>query len=475
MNLPPIVRRYLDDQQIAYRLIACTPGESLVQIAAKLDIPLRQMARIVLLKDDAGLIMAILPCSYILDFSRLRQVLQRDLEPLYGLETTRFFQNLGCAPGSHPPLPNVLGIVALADESLAQDEEEEVYFDGGGGDALVGMRGGDFRRLLASARWERFAASAADLDVLVNDRQALTPSHLTSFTRRYTPACLREGIEAITELPTMPQTAQYILALRDNPHVTLQDILPIVEQAPGLAAQVVYCARSPLHGHHGAVDSLETAIDEVLGIETTLNLLLGASMGRTFQIPADGPIGLQGFWRHSVYCAALVSELVKMLPEPNSVKPGLAYLSGLLHDFGYLVLGHALPARFFVFNRILAANRNVPLNAVERYVLGVEHWHIGAWLMQAWNMPSEVIAAVRWHHSEDCTQSYAEYANLILIANRLLHHIELSKGYASHLPALAMFTLGLTRDQAMEALARVESSRTELDTLSEALSWLPEN
>jgi len=471
MNLPDSVRRYLDDQQMPYRLIACTPGESLVQIAAKLDISLRQMVRIALLKDDAGLLMTILPCNYILDFSRLCQVLQRELEPLYGPETTRFFQGRGCASGSHPPLPAVFGVAALADDSLLEDGAGEIYFDGGSGDALVGMRGSDFCKLLKPVCWEHFAVSTIDLDGPAARQQALTPHHLTRFTHRYTPSGLREGIEAITELPAMPQTAQHILALRDNQRVTLQDILPIVARDPSLAAQVVYCARSPLHGHHGAVDSLETAIGEVLGVETTLNLLLGASMGQTFQIPADGPVGLQAFWRHSVYCAALVSELVKMLPDPITIKPGLAYLGGLLHDFGYLVLGHALPARFFVFNRFLAANHSVPPEVVERYVLGVEHWHIGAWLMQSWNMPDEVIAAVRWHHSEDCTEPHAEYANLVLIANRLLPHIGLAEGHNNRLPALAMFTLGLTRDQAHEALARVESSMAELDTLAEALRW----
>ena len=169
-----------------------------------------------------------------------------------------------------------------------------------------------------------------------------------------------------------------------------------------------------------------------------------------------------------------MSELVNILPEPVSIKPGLAYLCGLLRDFGYLVLGHSLPARFFIFNRFLAANQNVSLNALERYVLGVEHWHIGAWLMQAWNIPEEVIAAVRWHHSEDCTEPHAEYANLVLIANRLLRHIGLGDEHNHRLPALAMFTLGLTREQALEALARLESSRTELDILSEALRWPPE-
>lgn len=473
MNLPHIVRNYLDQQQIPYRLVSCTAGDSLTQIAAQLAISSRQMVRVALLKDDLGLVMAILPCSYILDFSMLCQALQRDLEPLYGAETSHFFQERGCTPGSHPPLPEAFGIPALVDQSLTLNETDEIYFDGGCGDALVGMRGSDFRRLLHQARWEPFAAPADDLDALASSsRREPTQQHLSNFTDRYTPARVSEGIESIIELPAMPALAQQILALRNDPYTTLGDLLALVEQHPNLAAQAVYCARSLPQGY--AVDSLKIAIEQVLGIETTLNLLLGASMGQAFNIPADGPMGLHAFWRHSVYCADLVSELVSILPEPVSIKPGLAYLCGLLHDFGYLVLGHALPARFFVLNRFLVTNRNVSLSALERYVLGVEHWHIGAWLMHAWKMPEEVVAAVRWHHSEDCTQAHAEYSNLVLIADRLLPHIGMGEERRHRLPALAMFTLGLTRDQAMEAAARVESNHAKLDALAEALRWAPD-
>ena len=468
MSLPDTVRSYLDRRRLPFRLVACPSGETLTQIAESLAIPLRWMARIVLLKDASGLVMAILPCSHILDFSILCQLLRRDLEPLHGAETARFFQSHGCAVNSYPPLPEAFGVPALIDISLDMNDDGEIHFDSGSGDLLVRMRSTDFRALLAQARWEQFAVPLDHLDALMS-QPALTPDHLISFTNRYTPIRLRASIETITELPVMPQTAQYIVALRANPDATVRDILRIVEQDPSLAAQVVYWARSPLHGHPGPVDSLETAITQVLGLENTLNLLLGSSVSRTFQIPANGPVGLQTFWRHSVYCAALVGELVKLLPESVAVKPGLAYLSGLLHNFGYLVLGHLFPARFFLFNRFLAVNRHLPLSVVERYVLGAEHWHIGAWLMQAWSMPEEVIAAVRWHHNEDCTQPHAEYSNLVLIANRLLHAICLGEEPNNRLPALAMFTLGITREQAMEALARVQTSMTDLDALSEVL------
>jgi len=468
MNLPDAVQFHLNQHGFPYRLIDCPSVESLVRAAAKLDIPPRQIARTVLLRDSTGLVMAILPCSYILDFLMLCQALQRDLDPLYGIETHRFFEQYGCKTGCHPPLPGAFAISALADASLVADEDAEVYFDGGNGDVLVSMRAADFRQVLATARWGHFAVSTEDLDALLS-QQAATPQNLVSLTQRYTPAQLREGIEAITELPVMPQTVQQILILRAHSTTSARDILRIVERDPSLAAQVVYWARSPLHGHPVVVDSLQTAIEQVLGVDNTLNLLLGSSMSQTFRIPADGPVGLKAFWRHSTYCASLVSELAKLLPESVDAKPELAYLCGLLHNFGYLVLGHVFPARFFLFNRFLAVNRHVPVSAIERYVLGTEHWHIGAWLMQSWSMPEEVIAAVRWHHHEDCTQPHAVYSNLVLIANRLLHYIGIGDEESSRLPALAMFTLGIGHDQAMAALAQVQASMQALDTLSEAL------
>ena len=80
-----------------------------------------------------------------------------------------------------------------------------------------------------------------------------------------------------------------------------------------------------------------------------------------------------------------------------------------------------------------------------------------------------MVAAVRWHHHEDCTQPHAEYSNLVLIADRLLHHVGMGEENNNRLPALAMFTLGLTSEQAMEALEQVKTSMADLDALSEVL------
>lgn len=466
MNLPDSVRSYLDRQQFPYKLIPYPSNEALGQVAERLDIPTRRLVRAVLLQDKNELLMAILPYSHLLDFSLLCQLRDFELEPLYGAETLNFFQTRGCKGDSRPPLPAAFGISALVDTSLPG--EGEIFFESGSSDCLVNMAASDFGHLLAQARWGQFAIPAEDLDFLTN-QQTLTPQNLNSLTNRYTPAPTRAGLESITELPTVPQTVQQLLALRAEATPSTQDIIRLAEQNASCAAQLVYWARAPLHGFHGPVDSLETAVERVLGPDRTLALLLGSSMAQTFRMPAGGPVGLQAVWQHSIYCAALVGELVKLLPDPPCVNPGLAYLSGLLHDFGYLVLAHVLPARLYLLNRFLAVNRHVPINDAERYVMGVEHGHIGAWLMQSWNLPEEVVSAVRWHHSEEGTHPFAEYSNLVLIANRLLHYVGLGEQHNNRLPALAMFTLGITREQALAAVGQVHASMAELDTLCAVL------
>lgn len=469
MSLPPSVAQHLERHALPYRIVHCPAIESLAQAAFHLEIPARQVVRSVLLQDREGLIMAILPLDHILDFQRLCAILQRDVEPLYGSATQHFFEQYQCSAGCQPPLPGAFAINALVDASLSVDPKATLYCDAGNGNALLQMRAAHFQQLLGNAQWGEFAVSPASLDALLHQQPSTVEENLIRLAQRYSPSAHGEQAETIAELPPMPEMVQWLLALRSKPDLSIAQLLPLLEQNPQMAAQVVYWAHAPLHGYQGVVDSLETAINKVLGAENTLNLMLASYMGQALPIPLDGAVGLHTFWRHSVHCASLTYELAKLLPEPTTVRPELAYLCGLLHDFGFLVLGNAFPARFFLFNRFMEVNRDLPGALIERYVLGIEHWQIGAWLMQAWEMPEEVVSALRWHHHEDCTQPHAEYSNLVLIADRMLTHAALGQETNHRLPALLLFTLGLSREQVEGAVQRVEASITQLDNLALAL------
>jgi HD-like signal output (HDOD) protein/prolyl-tRNA editing enzyme YbaK/EbsC (Cys-tRNA(Pro) deacylase) len=468
MNLPNPIQHFLDQHQLPYRLISCRSNETRDQASTRLTIRLDQTVRTVLLREADGLLMAVLPYDYVIDFSILCQLRGSELEPLHGAETVEFFRSQGCKGNSRPPFPSVFGITAIVDTSLAG--QQELFLESGNDALLISMRSNDFSKLLDQARWEQFAIPVKNLDFPIN--QNFSSQNLISLTHRYTPGQSQGTLESITELPTLAPSVERIMALQSDPEPSMTEIIQLIEQDAMHAARIVYWARAPLHHFHSPVDSLETAIKQVLGIKNTLNLLLGASMAEIFEVTVEGAVGLQAVWRHSIYCAALVRELVKALPDPLDINPNTAYLCGLLHDFGYLVLGHALPAQFFLLNQFLAVNRHVPISEIERYVMGVEHWQIGAWLMQSWNLPEEVIATMRWHHGEDSTHPHSQYSNLVLIANRLLHYFGLGEEHNNRLPALAMFTLGLSRDQAMLAVNQIHAATPELEQLCTILPIL---
>ena len=142
----------------------------------------------------------------------------------------------------------------------------------------------------------------------------------------------------------------------------------------------------------------------------------------------------------------------------------------MLHKFGYLVLAQLFPAQFFLLNHFLAVNHQILVTQVEDQLLGTDNGNIGSWLMRAWNMPRQLTAAIRWYNQEDYSQPYAEYPNLVLIANRLLYRLGIGDATTDRLPIAIMSSLGLSKEPMLMALARVQSSQEALEELSRALS-----
>jgi HD-like signal output (HDOD) protein/prolyl-tRNA editing enzyme YbaK/EbsC (Cys-tRNA(Pro) deacylase) len=462
MALPNAVKDYLDRHKLPYRLISYPARGTFQQISEAIQIPSSHLIRAVLLRDEQGYLMAVLPSNYILDFSLLRQLLGRDLLPLYGDESTDFFKD--CQPGSRPPLAELFGLTAIVEESLAQ-LEGELYFDAGSHDTLVCMTSPDCRALLGEIRWGHFAIPLDALDLL--QKQAATPEDLMEVTSSYVPKQLKEMFK---ELPALPAAARHILELRAHAGRGMEEVARFIEQYPELAAAIIRYTGSPLYaGQPNEVHSVQEAM-AVLGLDIIAGLGFALSLSRTFRIPSDGPLGSRAFWRHAVYCAALTRELARALPAHLYLQPGLVYWSGLLHKFGYLVLAQLFPAQFFLLNRFLAVNNQIPVEQVEGRLLGVDNGQIGAWLTQAWNMPKEFTAAIRWHSQEDYSQPYAEYPNLILIANRLLYRLGIGDETTGRLPLAIMASLGLPREPVLAALTKVQNSQVTLEELSRALA-----
>lgn len=446
MPLAVTIKRFLEQQDVPFDILRHPRAESLLQAAAAAYVSPRSIARAALLKDRGGFLMAVFPASHVLDLPLLNKELRRDFDPATGEDLARIFRD--CEPGALPPLAEPYRLKAMVDESL--HALEEVYFSPGSHTALVQVTQSGFERLQRNAwRGSRIARPTPELS-----------SAAAGADWRFG-LDIRRRIEQIQTLPALPQMAQRILQLRRNPYAGARQLAHIVELDPSLAAQVLRYARSPLFGYRGPLNSIQDAIARVLGYDTVMNIALGIAVGRAFNAPRNGPLGLDAYWRHAIQSAALVQGLANALPAARRPRPGIAYLAGLLHDFGYLVLSHLFQPEFYWLNRIVAAEPDTPVTDVEMRVLGVSHAELGAWVMEAWHMPEELLIAVREHHNEAYRDAQAVYPNLVFAADRLLKQPD-----AAALPAELLRDLNLTAGQVTTVLNALRDNHHGLDALA---------
>lgn len=283
-------------------------------------------------------------------------------------------------------------------------------------------------------------------------------------------ADLKHAIEKTQELPAMPALAVRLLKLKGDEDAGVDDLAGIIQLDPSVAGQIIRYATSPFFGYRGQVGSIREAVARVLGYERAMNVAAGLAIGKTFAVPLDGPIGLKALWRHAVYHAAFMQLLAEAMPRALRVKPGLAYLAGLLHNIGFLVLGHLFPREFSALAERLDGAAEAPWLEIEKQVLGTDHTEIGVWLMRAWHMPPEVITTVFEHHNENYHGQHAVYANLALVANRMLRRRDIGDAAHDRLPVKLLPELKLTEQQIGEIFKKLVESESSLEAIAKEMA-----
>jgi len=281
---------------------------------------------------------------------------------------------------------------------------------------------------------------------------------------------IRQYIEAIIQLPPMPQVAVDILALKGNNSASAADLASIIERDPSLTAQVLRYANSPLYAYKGKIRSVKEAIARVLGFELVMNMAIGLSLNSCFKIPKHGPFGLDAFWLRSVYTAVLSDRLCKMLPVSQRPKAGAAYLAGLLHDIGFLVIGHHFNNEYRMLSAKMAENDELVVTDVEREILGVTHMDIGAWLIRQWQLPDDIVTVIEQHHNEHYAGEHEMLVAVIQAADRLAVPFDVRSRSYSRVPESILQTLGLGVDEILEAYKGFVMSWIDLDSIAKQLA-----
>jgi anti-anti-sigma factor len=133
-----------------------------------------------------------------------------------------------------------------------------------------------------------------------------------------------------------------------------------------------------------------------IGFRETKNLVMTMSVMKLVCRQQGAPgFDLMDYWYHSLACAVISQELALSSGYPA---PEEAFVAGLLHDFGILVLHE-----FFapVFSQVLemATRHGTAFIDAEEELLRITDVEVAARLFQEWNLPPAVIFALRHHRS----------------------------------------------------------------------------
>jgi HD-like signal output (HDOD) protein/prolyl-tRNA editing enzyme YbaK/EbsC (Cys-tRNA(Pro) deacylase) len=418
----------------------------------------------IILQDGSSKVLVIITTNSLLDLKALQQHSGRDFCAVNEKELTVFCDKHQLL--SVPALPNLAGMKTYVDSAVL--EQETILLDVGVSNEVLKISANDFSQLIDAAEIIDIAVCLDQLAAA--SEQADAEEQIFSAVKNFTSLRIKQRLEETLELPPLPETAQKIMQLRANPDADISDLANVVEMDPSLAAQVVSWASSPYYSAQGGIKSIHDAIVRILGFDMVMNLSLGLALGKTMNLPTDSPKDAAPYWQQAVYTAALVEGLVTVQPRDNRLSFGLAYLSGLLHNFGTLIMAEVFPPHYASICRHIEVNSHVPQHLIDQHILGVSREQISSWLMKVWNMPEEVVFSLRHQNHPYCKGEHENYAKLLFVAQAMLQSRGIGRGTALEIDSSILKELNLNPQMASNALDNLLASEEQLMGIASVLS-----
>ncbi|MDX1451569.1 MAG: HDOD domain-containing protein [Oleiphilaceae bacterium] len=459
------IQQFLHKCAVPGQLVHHARGENWSDVVLQSGVAPELCARAVPLIDRRGPAVAVIPHLAELDLGVVNKGLGRSFQELGHGPAAKLFKD--CEPGMIPALAMAYGLPVLLDASLL--DLDHVYVCSGSHSALLKLNGASLATAMRGAvkvhmgRWPEQGSSSVASHA-VQERSLATMS-LDQVARK---------LERVYKLPPMPDTAMRILHMVNDPEASVAELAILIERDPSLSAQVMRYARSALFAYRGELNSIKDAINIVLGFDRVSQLAMGIAASQAFKISGSGPLGLQAFWRHALNCGVLSQALAVLAKPEFELSEQEAYLCGLLHNFGVLLIGHLFPPEFKMLNKLRESEPEAAMSDIEQQVFGIGsaqdfiamgHGSMGAILLKLWGLPEAVIKAAAMHQQPAYEGEHALMVHIVQLSNCLLAEYGIGDEPASEAMLDLCGQLGIAPEQARELAAVTVEQCQSLDAL----------
>ena len=206
--------------------------------------------------------------------------------------------------------------------------------------------------------------------------------------------CIQKILKGVRGLPPLPAAVQRLCEMADDPDARLQEMADIILSDQSLTARVLRVANSAFYGFSGRIGTVNQAI-VLLGFHAIRNMALSLSL-MSVRVGGHTRVALDStdLWRHSLATACAARRIAA---DQGTSDPEEAFVAGLLHDIGKIVLSGFCPEEYAsILERV--ANGDGMLAELERDLFEVDHAIVGRELCAHWKLPQALSAVVAGHH-----------------------------------------------------------------------------
>lgn len=155
MTIATKLRNYLQQRDVKYKVVTHPHSEYSMGTAEKAHVPGDSLAKGVLVKDDDGYLLVVLPADYHIELDSLHKLLGQEVAMMGEATLGEVFTD--CELGAVPPIGMAYGIKTIWDPKSSLGTQDEVFFEAGDHLSLVRMNGVQFHELMAPAERGEFS------------------------------------------------------------------------------------------------------------------------------------------------------------------------------------------------------------------------------------------------------------------------------------------------------------------------------
>lgn len=244
------------------------------------------------------------------------------------------------------------------------------------------------------------------------------------------PAQLADGVQqsilsylGIRSIPIMPRAAQQAFELATNPNAEAEEYVTLIERDEGLTARVLKIANSVYYNRGAGSKTIAEAIN-VIGLSELNGLLNSSALSHFF--PSRHPLRT-ALWKHNIGVAVAARELARKVNQSVSEQ---AFLGGLMHDLGKLLMLQQQPA---LYERLTkrAHVEGLESTTAETEEFPFDHTQVGHLIAERWRFSPELTTIISRHHRPWAELPKLSVTALVKAADSIAHTLGLGAGLES--------------------------------------------